>query len=89
MSGSNENVPLSVDGDASTLCAYATESPPENDIFDEDMDDLPSIAGITAARIVVTPLLVAARGGRYTPYPLLSAGNQKSTPLVRLWNNID
>jgi hypothetical protein len=56
MTASNENVPTSVDGDASTLGAYATETPPEDDISDEDIDDLPSAAEIVVARIVVTPL---------------------------------
>jgi hypothetical protein len=57
MAASNENVPTRVDDGVSTLGVYAVETPPENVIFNKDMDDLPSAAAkIALARTVVTPL---------------------------------
>jgi hypothetical protein len=56
MAASNENVPTSVDSEVSTLGVYAVGTPPEDEISDEDMGDLPSAAKIVAAPIVVTTL---------------------------------
>ena len=56
MPDSNKNVPTNADVEVSTLGVYSAETPPEDEISDDDMNDLLSAAEIAVALIAVTPL---------------------------------